>query len=176
MATGSVPDATSAIRLDPAPRSGWPLRRWLIALLVAAVMVLATAIPTDLIDTPFFARDVPPTWWAWPVTLISSALAGLVAATYLRRPGDRENPAEADSATPDRPVLGALGAVGTWFAVGCPVCNKVALLALGYAGALRFFGPVQGYLGIASIALLTVALVLRVRRERSCPRPAGRVA
>ncbi|EPR75477.1 hypothetical protein ADILRU_2020 [Leifsonia rubra CMS 76R] len=29
-----------------------------------------------------------------------------------------------------------------WFAVGCPVCNKIALLALGYTGALACPAPV----------------------------------
>lgn len=60
----------------------------------------------------------------------------------------------------------------TFFAVGCPVCNKLVLLALGYTGALQFFAPVQPFLAVGSIVLLAAALIVRVRRERSCPVPA----
>jgi len=106
----------------------WPARRWLVALAAAAGFVLVVAIPTDLIDTPVFGREVPPTWWAWPSLLVSSLLAGLLVATYVRAP-----------AQPDRPSSrrgGWAGGLLTYFAVGCPVCNKLVLLALGSAGAM----------------------------------------
>ena len=48
---------------------------------------------------------------------------------------------------------------------------KRALIALGYAGALQYFQPVQPLLAIGSVVLLAVALVMRIRRERSCPLP-----
>ncbi len=52
--------------------------------------------------------------------------------------------------------------------MGCPVCNKLVLLALGYTGAIQFFEPVQPYLAAGAIALLAWALAARVRRERAC--------
>ena len=65
------------------------------------------------------------------------------------------------------------GGILTWFAVGCPVCNKLALLALGYSGAITWFAPVQPYL--AAIALLTTAaaLVVRLRGQVLCLVPRG---
>ena len=42
------------------------------------------------------------------------------------------------------------GAV-TYLAVGCPVCNKVVLVALGTSGALSWFAPVQPLLGLAAV-------------------------
>jgi hypothetical protein len=30
----------------------------------AVAFVLVVAVPTDLIDTPLFSREIPPTWWA----------------------------------------------------------------------------------------------------------------
>lgn len=146
----------------------WPSRRWWAALGTALFTVVFIAIPTDLIDTPFFARQVPPTLWSWPVLLASAVLAGLVTATYLAHP---------DGAEPSRAVgrLGLTGWVVTFFAVGCPVCNKLVLLALGTTGAMQFFEPVQPYLAAASIVLLGWALYARLTRENSC-RPPGRGA
>jgi hypothetical protein len=88
-----------------------------------------------------FGRDVPVTWWSWPVLLATAILGGLL----------------------------------TYFAVGCPVCNKIALLLLGYAGALEWFAPVQPYLGVLALVLLAWALRERLAGERACPMP-GRSA
>jgi hypothetical protein len=143
----------------------WPSRRWWTALATAAFTVVFIAIPTDLIDTPFFARQVPPTVWSWPVLIVSAILAGLVTATYVAYP---------DGAAPRR-AEGRLGMAGwmiTFFAVGCPVCNKIVLLALGTTGALQFFEPVQPYLAALSIVLLGWALYARLTRENSCKIPA----
>jgi len=141
--------------------SRWTPRRWLVALGTAVFTVVFIAIPTDLIDTPLFAREVPPTVWAWPVLIVSAVLAGLVTATYVAYP---------DGAAPRR-AEGRLGMAGwliTFFAVGCPVCNKLVLLALGTTGALQFFEPIQPYLAGLSIVLLGWALYARVTRENSC--------
>lgn len=144
----------------------WPARRWWTALVSAVATYVVIAIPTDLIDTPFFARQVPPTVWSWPVLAVSAVLAGLVAATYVAYP---------DGAAPSRSEgrLGLAGWMITFFAVGCPVCNKIALLALGASGALQFFEPVQPYLAVASIVLLGWALHARLTREYSCALPAA---
>ena len=64
---------------------------------------------------------------------------------------------------------GTAGALLTFFAVGCPVCNKLVLLALGYAGALQWFAPVQPYLAGLAIVLLMWALVVRLRGQVACP-------
>lgn len=143
----------------------WPARRWVFAAGTAAGAALIVAVPTDLIDTPLFTRDVPVTWWAWPVLAVTATLSGLVAATYVARKDDAPR---RDSGS----RFGLAGAVTTFFAVGCPVCNKLVLLALGYTGALQFFEPVQPYLGVTAIGLLAWAFVWRIRRERTCPLPA----
>ena len=54
------------------------------------------------------------------------------------------------------------------FAVGCPVCNKVVLLALGSSGALTWFAPVQPLLAVLSIAGLAWALRVRLTNQRAC--------
>jgi len=126
----------------------WPARRWWFAAGTAIATYLFIAIPTDLIDNSVFGRDVPPTPWSRTALAISSVLAGLVAATYVATPDSAPRAREGR--------LGAAGGMVTFFAVGCPVCNKLVLLALGYSGA---------------IALLGWAFVGRVRREQSCRLP-----
>ncbi|WP_307823554.1 hypothetical protein [Microbacterium sp. KRD172] len=132
---------------------------------------LIVAIPTDLIDTPVFSREVPPTWWAQPVLIITAVLAGLLTATYVSRPDgpNRQNTVR----------LGGAGAIVSFFAVGCPVCNKLVLIALGTSGAMQFFEPIQPYLAAASIGLLVWALTRRLTSEEACPvtraRPADTV-
>lgn len=140
----------------------WPARRWLVTALTAIGFVLAIAIPTDLIDTPVFGREVPVTWWAWPSLLVSSLLAGLLVASYVANPGS--------TPTDRRSTRGGwAGSLLTFFAVGCPVCNKLVLLALGSAGAMTWFEPVQPLLQVAAIVLLVWALRQRVRGEIACP-------
>lgn len=138
----------------------WPRRRWAGAALAAAASAIVIALPTALIPNPVFGRDVPPTAWSWPVLAVSSALCGLLFATYLRR-DHRDEP------DPER-RRGMIGGFLTFLAVGCPVCNKLALLAFGYAGALRWFAPVQPWLAALGIALLGWALLRRLGQEHAC--------
>lgn len=143
----------------------WTRRRWLAAATAGIATALVIALPTAMVPTPVFGRAVPTTWWAWPVLVVSSVLSGLLFATYVREPGD-EQPA---SATLDR--RGAVGGLLAFFAVGCPVCNKLALVALGYTGALRWFAPVQPFLAVAGMGLLAWAVRARLAGQLACPAP-----
>jgi len=159
------------VKVSNAPRStaaelrAWPARRWTVAVGVAVLTVFVTAVPTAMIPSPLFTRDVPVTTWAWPALSATAVFSGLIAATYVAR----------KDAAEDRrgSRLGVLGAVTTFFAVGCPVCNKLVLLSLGYTGALQYFAPAQPFLAALAVVLLGWALLMRVRRERSCPLPAS---
>lgn len=143
--------------------------------------VLFVALPTALIPNPVFGRDVPPTVWAWPVLLLTAGLSGLLVGTYVRQApprtvGDSDHgtsgdlsPDEGDGVTQGR--AGLIGGLLTFLAVGCPVCNKLALLALGYAGALQWFAPVQPFLAAGGIVLLVWALVRRLENDGACPLP-----
>lgn len=145
------------------PTTVWPLRRWVTAAVSAVLFGLFVAIPTDLVDTPLFSREIPPTWWAWPSLVVSSVLAGLLIATYVASPvGDD---------TPKATRGGYAGGLLTFFAVGCPVCNKLVLVALGSAGALTWFEPIQPVLQVAAVAVLVWALRQRLRGERMCRLP-----
>jgi hypothetical protein len=137
----------------------WPARRWVVALAGAFVTALAIAVPTAMITNPLFGREVPVTPWAWPALLGASVLSGLLLATYVRQPG-------VDQRLGSR--TGAAGAMLTFFAVGCPVCNKLVLVLVGTTGALQWFAPVQPLLALAAVALIAWALHSRLNGEVSC--------
>ncbi|WP_206070561.1 hypothetical protein [Knoellia koreensis] len=155
--------------------AGWETRQWSTAALVALAYGIAVAVPTDLIDTPAFSREIPPTWWAWPSLVISSVLVGLLVGTYVaddKSAGPTLQGGNAEgAAAAERQVSSYAGAFLTFFAVGCPVCNKLVLLALGYTGAITWFEPFQPILQAAGIALLAWALRGRLAASRSCPVP-----
>ena len=140
----------------------WPARRWWVAAVATLLAVLAVGLTTVLIPNPVFGRAEPVTWWAWPVLLVAAVLSGLLTATYVRTGSAAD---EVDAPT----RWGMAGGLLAYLAVGCPVCNKIALLALGYAGALQWFAPVQPFLGVGAIALLLYALQRRLAGELACP-------
>ncbi|MDP9988362.1 hypothetical protein QMY03_09035 [Arthrobacter sp. KFRI-F3372] len=146
----------------------WPGRRWQAAAAAAALTYLVIAVPTELIDTPLFSREIPPTWWSFPVLGITAALTGLVVATYVAR-----IPAPAAEG---KERLGAAGTIVSFFAVGCPVCNKLVLLALGSSGAVQYFEPLQPLLAVGSISLLLWAFLKRATSEDRCPVPQPQTA
>ena len=144
----------------------WPLRRWVVVASSAVAAVLFVGVPTALIPTPLFGRAVAPTMWAWPVLLVTAMLSGLVTATYV---ATSSTAMPGGAAEPSRG--GVAGGFLVYLAVGCPACNKIALLALGATGAIRWFAPVQPLLAIAGILLLAYALRRRLAGERACPVP-----
>lgn len=136
-------------------------------MLVAGVLVfVAVGIPTDVIPNPVFGRPVDVTWWSYPVLIVTAVLGGLLAATYVRDT-DRLAPDLADEL--DRPGrAGGLAGLLSFFAVGCPTCNKLVVIAVGSTGALDWFAPAQPLLAIASVILLGWALRARLRGADAC--------
>ncbi len=141
----------------------WPLRRWLSAAITAALVYVVVAIPTVLIPNTFFSREVPPTRWSYSALAASAVLTGMLVATYVASPIERTGATNKS---------GVLASALTFFAVGCPVCNKLVLLALGTTGAMKFFEPVQPVLALLSIGLLAWALLRRISQENACKVPA----
>lgn len=154
---------------------GWSSRQIVVAVAAGAAVTLVIGFVTVLIPNDLFARDIPPVWWNYPVWIVTSGLSGMLLATYInpsrvtsRTDQDRDDELGAVSSRRTG-RLGMVGGILAWFAVGCPVCNKIALLALGYSGAITWFAPVQPFLAVAALALTAVALVWRLRGQVSCP-------
>ena len=135
------------------------------------IVALLIGLPTDVIPNPVFGRPVPVTWWSYPTLVITAVLGGLLAATYVRDASGVTGPADPASATEeiDAPTRnGGIAGLLSFFAVGCPVCNKLVIVALGATGARQWFEPVQPLLAVASIAMLAWALRARLRSSGAC--------
>lgn len=148
----------------------WPLRRWVTAFGAALVVALAVGLPTDVIPNPVFGRPVDVTWWSYPVLIVTAALGGLLVATYVRLPDTQplNGPVHDDDELDTPGKAGGLGGLLTFFAVGCPTCNKLAVVALGSTGALDWFAPAQPMLAVLSLVLLGWALRARLRGASVC--------
>jgi hypothetical protein len=138
--------------------SSWPARHWLVVAVAAVLAALVLGVPTDLVPTPLFRRMSPVAWWDYPIWAASAALAGLIAATYVAPGGV--------AAGREKTALG--GGLLSYLAVGCPSCNKLAVLALGAGGASSYFAPVQPFLGLAGLGVLAATLAWRLRGLAVC--------
>lgn len=156
-------DCIASLRLD---------RRFLAwAVAWAAASLLVFGLVSAIIPNPVFGRQIPPEPFAYWIWLASAPLMGLVAATYSAPlPVASTSPAPlgpAEAAEERRSgTLGTVAGFGAFLAIGCPVCNKVALVLLGASGALTIWAPLQPVVGTASLLLLTGTLAWRFRIRR----------
>jgi MFS family permease len=141
--------------------ASWSARQWAVAVVAAAGAALALGLPTDVVPNPLYTRMTPVQWWNYPILVASSLLIGLTVGTYVRgRSADLRG---------GRRMTG--GGLLSLFAIGCPVCNKLVVLALGVSGALRLFAPIQPLLGLASLGLVAAALWVRLGSAAACSLP-----
>lgn len=131
-----------------------PRLRLVVTLLAATATVLVIGLPADIISNPVFGREVPVRPWELPVLLATGVLTGLWFG--LQRRGDVQGAGRAST-------LGAAGLA--LFAVACPVCNKIVLLAIGTSGALGTWAPLQPWLAGLSLAVLLGSVAYAARRQ-----------
>ncbi|MHA3021622.1 hypothetical protein ACXPWS_15355 [Mycobacterium sp. BMJ-28] len=136
---------------------------WVIAGVAAAVVAGAIAVPTALVPNSFYGRMTAPPWRDYPVWALTAVLTGVLIASYVRRPALSHSPAKA----------GIIGTLGSALAVGCPLCNKVVVAAVGFSGALNVWAPVQPVLAVVSLVVLSWALWQRRVALRGCRVPEG---
>lgn len=146
----------------------WTARQIFVAAAAAVVVGLLIGVATVLIPNPVFARDIPPVWWNYPVWIITSIVSGMLLATYIQPVASVAEDVKGIDPKGRQGKLGMVGGFLSWFAVGCPVCNKLALIAFGYSGAITYFAPIQPFLGIAALALTSIALLWRLKGQVLC--------
>ena len=135
-------------------------RRIAVGGVAGVLTALAVGVPTGIVQTPWYHRMTPILWWNYPVWAMSAILTGALVATYVR-----------DPALPVPATQGGTTFAGSMlalFAVGCPICNKLVVMAIGVSGALNWFAPVQPVLAVGSLGLLLYALWARRRTANSC--------
>lgn len=147
--------------------STWSARRWWSALIFGLGIAVIIALPTAVIPNPIFGRSIETTWWSYPTVIITGILGGLLMATYVREPAEAPKP-EDDGEKDSALRWGTIGGFVSFFAVGCPVCNKLVLIAIGASGAVTWFAPIQPFLALASIAFMVWALNERLKNQNSC--------
>ncbi|MGV0838364.1 hypothetical protein [Mycolicibacterium thermoresistibile] len=144
-------------------RADWA--RYLRAGLAGAAVMVLIAVPTDILNTPWFTREIPVRWWEYPTLAAIGVLTAMWVGIRPRTGGPGGS--------------GAAGGIAlAAFAVGCPVCNKLILAAIGTTGALGIWAPMQPILAVMSVALMA-GLVWWRWRQQPCasgecePAPAG---
>jgi hypothetical protein len=176
----TAPRSSAAALRDPR-YLGW-------SFIAGAASLVAYGIASAIIPNPVFGRQIPPEPFAIVVWIISAALMGLIVGTYLAPgPGGSVGVLArvgigntvASTGTSDGPapsgtgsIVGYAGGLAAFLAIGCPVCNKAALVLLGASGALTIWAPLQPILGAASLVLLAATLAWRLRaraRGGACP-------
>lgn len=143
-------------------------RRFGVAAAVGTIAALvALGIPSAVIPNPLFIRMTPTEPFNIAVWLASAPLVGLLLATYVSKGGVGAADPHADAGAGRATV----GGIAAYLAIGCPICNKVVVAALGVSGALTVFAPLQPLIGAGSVALLAGTLAWRLRlRSRGCAR------
>ena len=168
--TSQASSATIRPGSAAALRSTLDRRFWVVALVATAGSLLLFGVPTAVIPNPLFVRMTPAETFTILVWLGSAPLIGLLVATYVHPP----RPAFGRATGEPGAGRTTLGGVAAYLAIGCPICNKVVVAALGVSGALSYFAPLQPIIGAGSLALLGATLLWRLRdRARRCERCAA---
>jgi len=126
---------------------------------LAALLIMGVA--GETLPGAAVGRVVPIQWWNYVTLILSPPLIALIVATFVLPGQPRKGRRWAKTGT------GVGGAVGT-LAMACPVCNPLAIPIFGAAGVLSFLAPYRGIIALASIVLLALTLLLRLRTTRTC--------
>ena len=136
-------------------------RQWKVAGWSYAAALLIMGVAGETLPGASVGRVVPVQWWNYVTLALSPPLIALIAATFVLPGRPRSSRRWGKTGT------GIGGAAGT-LAMACPVCNPLAIPILGAAGILSFLAPYRGVIALASIVLLAVTLLLRLRTARTC--------
>ena len=121
----------------------WPRRRWVAAAAAFPLLGITVAASGGGLATAASA------WWIWPWLILTSALASMVLASYLARPG-----------------------TGKAIEVGCSPCAAAAGVALAAALLAHASAPASPFMAVVATGLAALALRQRLTDVSSCPAPA----
>lgn len=134
-----------------------------IGIAVSLVAVLVFGAPTGLIPNPLFGRMIPSTLLDYVFLALTSLLLAAYVALHLYAKSSDRKPATVSA------YGGLLGGV---MAFGCPLCNKVFVLALGTSSILNYIEPFRPVIGAVSFAVMGVAVYLKAKTSlgaTACP-------
>lgn len=137
---------------QPAPRRGLGTGWRVVGTVTFVAVVLG--VPTDVVNTPMFARVVPVRWWEYPVLGAVSVLVGM----WVGLSGDVPRPVGAPRV--------AAGLVLAGLSLGCPHCNRAVVWLIGMDRTLTWWSATQPVLALIAVYLLISAFRRRRRRSR----------
>jgi hypothetical protein len=133
----------------------WSVMRFAgVSVVATGAYLLVVGLVTAVIANPLFERITPVTISNSIFLIIPALLFGPLVGSYV---------VPLPTTTCDVSRRTFVGALLSFLAVGCPLCNKLVVLLLGAAGVLTYFEPIQPVLGVVSVALLGYALWVRLR-------------
>ena len=139
----------------------WSPKQWRTTVLAASVAFLVIGTVGQTLPWTASGRTFPVVWWNYVTLVASSLLIGLIVATFVVAGGRRRSRVGGAAST------GVAGTAAT-IAMACSVCNPIAIPLLGAGGAFAFLAPDRGVIALASVVLLAMTLVLRLRATASC--------
>jgi len=119
---------------------------------VAILMFAGLGTVAAIWENPLFMRMTPTGGFEIALLLLLSVLAGIYVGMPQSECGQR--------------TAGTGGVIG-FLGIACPVCNKILVLLFGGALLLEYYEPVRLYLALGGVALLAVAIWLKLTR-RGC--------
>jgi hypothetical protein len=117
---------------------------------VGMVMFAGLGTTAALWENPLFMRMTPTGGFEVLLLVLLSALTGLYVGLPQTACGKR--------------TAGAGGIIG-FLGIACPVCNKILVLLFGSALLLEYYEPARLYLALGGVALLAVAIWLKLTRH-----------
>ncbi|MGH3192396.1 MAG: hypothetical protein ACRDOL_35135 [Streptosporangiaceae bacterium] len=154
----------------PASRASWQLvqqlrtwnrRQWAVAGWSYLAAFLLLGVIGETLPGASLGRETPVEWWNYVTLALSPVLIALIAATFVTEGESKRSRRAGKTST------GAGAAVGT-LTMACPLCNPLAVPLFGASGVVAFLRPDRGLIALASIALLLLTLLLRLRTTRAC--------
>lgn len=118
--------------------------------------------PTGLIPNPVFARMIPSVPLDYVFLALTSILVGAYAGLYFYG---------RQATTKSQSVTAYSGVIGGIVAFGCPICNKVFVMALGTTSVMTYIEPYRPIIGAISVAVMGLAVYVKARQVRTgvCP-------
>ncbi len=120
--------------------------------------------PTGLIPNPVFTRMIPSLPLDYVFLALTSVLVGAYAGLHFY--GKQEN-------TKSQNATAYSGVIGGIVAFGCPICNKVFVMALGTTSVMTYIEPYRPIIGAISVIIMGLAVFVKARQVRTgvCPAP-----
>jgi hypothetical protein len=149
----------TSIEVSVAQLRWWSVRQWTVAAATFVVVLIAMGEVGQTLPPASSDRVYPIEWWNFVVLVADSALVAVMIGSFVA-PGTKR----IASATG-----GGFTATVATIMLACPVCSPLAIPLLGAGGALAFLRGDRGLIALASIAVLALALILRLSATASCP-------